>query len=176
MRKIPTATRATSSQTPVLALQRCIRPIRVTQGSRSSSSLSQWDPNRLRSRPSFLTLQPRPNAFTHRRLQFEANISITAASAPAGRSLATKLKNLLCGASLVLFLGLGWYYVTDTRASVHRWLAVPALRWWYRDAEEAHEAGTKTLRALWELGLNPREREKLNGGMLEIKVSCSDFN
>ncbi|KAI9774687.1 MAG: Dihydroorotate dehydrogenase (quinone), mitochondrial [Geoglossum simile] len=70
----------------------------------------------------------------------------------------------------LLFLGLGWYYVTDTRAGVHRWLVVPALRWWYRDAEEAHEAGTKALRALWELGLHPREREDVDGGVLEVEV------
>ena len=85
------------------------------------------------------------------------------------RSLVTRLKNLVFGTAIGASLILGYYYITDTRASVHRWLAVPSLRWIYPDAEEAHEAGTKALKALYEFGLHPRERAD-EGGDLEVEV------
>jgi dihydroorotate dehydrogenase len=52
----------------------------------------------------------------------------------------------------------GYLYVTDTRASIHEWLVVPALRQIYPDGEEAHHAGTHMLKVLHSFGLNPRER------------------
>jgi dihydroorotate dehydrogenase len=165
--------RAMGNRIPVLALQRCLRRPEAIKTSRSLSSLSQWHFNHLRPRRAFLPRSPRPTVFTHHHPQFVSNISTAAAAAPAARSLVPLLKGLLYGTSLVIFLGLGWYYVTDTRASIHRWLVVPALRWWYRDAEEAHEAGTKALRVLWEMGLHPREREDVDGGVLEVEVSCA---
>ncbi|RKF83887.1 Dihydroorotate dehydrogenase, mitochondrial [Golovinomyces cichoracearum] len=55
-------------------------------------------------------------------------------------------------------IAFGYYYLTDTRSSIHRWFAVPALRWIYPDAEDAHHAGTKILKNLFSLGLHPRER------------------
>ncbi|KAH0562381.1 hypothetical protein GP486_002932 [Trichoglossum hirsutum] len=101
-------------------------------------------------------------------LQFQASVST---AATAGRSPALRrLKNLLYGTSLAAFLGLGWFYATDTRAGVHEWLVFPALRWWYCDPEEAHDFGMRALKALWELGLNPRERGDMNGGILEVEV------
>ena len=48
--------------------------------------------------------------------------------------------------------------MTDTRSGIHRWLAVPLLRFFYDDAEDAHEAGTRVLKALHSFGLHPRER------------------
>lgn len=91
------------------------------------------------------------------------------------RSLATRLKNLLLGTSIGLLFAFGYYYVTDTRASVHQWLVVPSLRWIYEDAEEAHEAGTKALKTLYELGLHPRERGNLDcAGNLGVEVSTSE--
>lgn len=88
-------------------------------------------------------------------------------------SLVTRLKNLFLGTSFGLLVAFGYYYVTDTRASVHQWLAVPSLRWIYDDAEEAHEAGTKALKALYEFGLYPRERGKGDAaGDLEVEVRC----
>ena len=67
----------------------------------------------------------------------------------------------------------GYYYVTDTRSSVHRWLAVPALRWIYEDAEDAHEAGIKALKGLHAFGVHPRERGDPDlAGDLEIEVSA----
>ena len=81
----------------------------------------------------------------------------TSTSADAS-SLVTRLKNLLFGTSITLFLAFGYLYVTDTRASVHQWLVVPSLRWMYPDAEDAHHFGTKSLKALYTFGLHPRER------------------
>lgn len=90
-------------------------------------------------------------------------------------SLATRLKNLLLGTSIGLLFAFGYYYITDTRASVHQWLVVPSLRWIYDDAEEAHAAGTKALKALYEFGLHPRERGNLDSaGNLEVEVSSRE--
>ncbi|MCJ1464286.1 Dihydroorotate dehydrogenase (quinone), mitochondrial [Pseudocyphellaria aurata] len=87
------------------------------------------------------------------------------------RSLWTRSKNLLLGTSIGLLVAFGYYYITDTRASVHQWLAVPSLRWIYEDAEEAHEAGTKALKTLYELGLHPRERGNIDSaGNLAVEV------
>jgi dihydroorotate dehydrogenase len=59
---------------------------------------------------------------------------------------------------LAVGLSFGYLYVTDTRASIHEWLLVPALRQIYPDGEDAHHAGTRMLKALHSFGLNPRER------------------
>ena len=40
---------------------------------------------------------------------------------------------------------------------------MPGLRWWYDDAEEAHERGTEILEGLWRWGLYPRERAQSKG-------------
>ncbi|PMD64159.1 FMN-linked oxidoreductase [Hyaloscypha bicolor E] len=74
------------------------------------------------------------------------------------RSLVTRLKNFLFGTSIFLFGAFSYLYITDTRAGVHQWLAVPALRWIYPDAEDAHHVGTQTLKALYSFGIHPRER------------------
>ncbi|KAI9725725.1 MAG: Dihydroorotate dehydrogenase (quinone), mitochondrial [Chrysothrix sp. TS-e1954] len=52
-----------------------------------------------------------------------------------------------------------YYYVTDTRSSVHSWLVVPLLRFLYPDAEDAHSAGTSALKWLYRMGAYPRERK-----------------
>jgi dihydroorotate dehydrogenase len=74
------------------------------------------------------------------------------------RSAGTRLKNLLYCTSLTLVVAFGYLYVTDTRAGLHQWLVVPAIRWLYPDAEDAHHVGTKSLKALYSFGLHPRER------------------
>lgn len=87
------------------------------------------------------------------------------------RSLVTRLKNLFYGTSIVLVLGFGYLYITDTRASFHQWLVIPALRIIYSDAEEAHHAGTAVLKALYSFGLNPRERGNPDGaGDLHVEI------
>jgi dihydroorotate dehydrogenase len=54
----------------------------------------------------------------------------------------------------------GYLYITDTRASVHHWLVVPALRLFHTDPEEAHHAGIRYIKALYDFNLHPRERSK----------------
>ncbi|KAL8872319.1 MAG: hypothetical protein Q9174_002034, partial [Haloplaca sp. 1 TL-2023] len=103
--------------------------------------------------------------FHHRlsggQLRFTSASSTTQAaqiSAQDARSLATRLKNLLLGTTIGLTLVLGYYYTTDTRASIHEWLVIPCLRYFYADAEDAHEFGNRALKALYSFGLHPRER------------------
>ena len=62
----------------------------------------------------------------------------------------------------------------NTDSGIHQWVVVPSLRWIYDDAEDAHEAGTKSLKALYQFGLHPRERGKPDdAGDLEVEVSQS---
>jgi dihydroorotate dehydrogenase len=82
----------------------------------------------------------------------------------------SRVKNFLYGTSLALFATFGYLYITDTRAGVHQWLIVPALRWIYPDAEEAHEQGTKALKFLYTFGLNPRERGQEKKKDLSVTV------
>lgn len=74
------------------------------------------------------------------------------------RSGFTRIKNLLLGTSIVAVLGFGYLYVTDTRATFHQWLVPRVLRTLFADAEEAHKISNKTLKALYSVGLHPRER------------------
>lgn len=76
---------------------------------------------------------------------------------------ASRLVNFFYGTTLVLGLGIVYVYVTDTRASAHRYVVIPALRLIYRDPEEAHHAGNHVLKSLWEVGIHPRERGNPDG-------------
>jgi dihydroorotate dehydrogenase len=69
-----------------------------------------------------------------------------------------RLRNFVYGSSAVALLSLGFVYVTDTRASVHKFVAPRLIRLLYPDAEDAHHAGTYLLKELYTLGLYPRER------------------
>lgn len=82
----------------------------------------------------------------------------TAQTVRTARSSYTRLKNFIVGTAAVFVLSFGYLYVTDTRAGVHQWLVIPSLRWFYSDAEDAHEAGTRILKALYAAGVHPRER------------------
>ena len=55
-------------------------------------------------------------------------------------------------------LGTGYFYVTDTRSSAHRYISVPLMRLLYSDAEDSHHAGVRLLKYMYRLGLHPRER------------------
>jgi dihydroorotate dehydrogenase len=86
-------------------------------------------------------------------------------------SLVVLMKTAFYGTSLILGFGLIYLYITDTRASAHRWLVVPALRILYPDPEDAHKAGNSALKTLWHLGLYPRERgDPDKKGDLKIEV------
>lgn len=98
--------------------------------------------------------------------------STTQEAATGVESSMRLVKNFFLGTSIGIIFVFGYYYITDTRASVHQWLVVPSLRWFYEDAEEAHKTGTKSLKAIYRLGLHPRERENLDSaGDLEVEVS-----
>ena len=85
--------------------------------------------------------------------------------------LATRSKNLFLGIGFSALLCFGYLYVTDVRAGIHQWAVPPSLRLIYDDAEEAHEAGTESLRSLYSWGLHPRERGNEDGnGDLSVEV------
>ncbi|KAL8936698.1 MAG: hypothetical protein Q9211_004056 [Gyalolechia sp. 1 TL-2023] len=110
----------------------------------------------------------------HAPLRFASTAAAAAASAASAQdalSLLTRIKNLLLGTTIGFTLILGYYYVTDTRASIHEWLVIPCLRYVYPDAEDAHEFGNRALKALGRFGLHPRERGHLDAkGDLAIDV------
>lgn len=76
---------------------------------------------------------------------------------------AVSVRGLGYGSVAALLGAFGFYYVTDTRSSIHRWLVVPAWQLIYADAEDAHEAGTSLVKSLYRLGLHPRERGSSDG-------------
>lgn len=83
----------------------------------------------------------------------------TSTSSSASESvLLARVKALLYSSVGAVSLYVIYYYVTDTRASIHRWIVPPLLRVIYPDAEDAHHAGTKALKNLYTLNLHPRER------------------
>lgn len=79
-------------------------------------------------------------------------------NASTASSAGSRISNFFYGSTLILGLGLLYVYVTDTRASIHRWLVIPIFRTIYKDPEEAHEVGNRALKQLWTFGLYPRER------------------
>ena len=104
-------------------------------------------------RPASKSTPPHSNC-SSRILRRYASSDSTSSSSGAG----SRLINFFYGSTLLLGVGIIFVYVTDTRASVHRWVVIPALRTIYKDPEEAHEAGNRSLRQLWTFGLYPRER------------------
>jgi len=94
---------------------------------------------------------------TSQRTSVRRASTMSDASAYSG-PLLLRLRNLLLGTSLLALLSMGYFYITDTRASIHRWFVVPSLRFLYEDPEEAHHYGTQALKFLYQFGLYPRER------------------
>jgi dihydroorotate dehydrogenase len=88
-------------------------------------------------------------------------------AAPSGTST---VRNTLIGSILAVTAGFGYYYVTDTRASVHQWLIPRLLRVIFPDAEDAHHAGTAALKTLYSFGLHPRERLTFDDANLSTTV------
>ena len=105
-----------------------------------------------------LSFQPRHRPSTFRSPIKRFSIQSRHASTTAETSITSRLVNFFYGTTLVLGLGLIYVYITDTRASAHRWIVIPTFRQIYRDPEEAHHAGNQALKALWDFGLYPRER------------------
>ncbi|KAI4758469.1 thioredoxin-like protein [Aureobasidium sp. EXF-3400] len=87
------------------------------------------------------------------------------------RSGLSRVKNLLLGTTITAILAFGYLYVTDTRATFHQWLVPRVLRTLFPDAEDAHKISNKTLKALYSVGLHPRERGNPDvNGDLKVEV------
>jgi dihydroorotate dehydrogenase len=130
----------------------------------------------LRVRPSIPRCRPSRRPFlTPTRY---ATTTTTATEAATNvRSAGTRAKNLVYGTLLTVGGTFGYLYVTDTRASIHEWLVVPALRLIYPDGEEAHHAGTQMLKVLHSFGMNPRERGVADSqGDLAVEVFGHTLN
>ncbi|KAL8786405.1 MAG: hypothetical protein Q9213_002821 [Squamulea squamosa] len=91
-------------------------------------------------------------------------------SARDARSFVTRFKNFVLGTTLGLTIILGYFYITDTRSSIHEWLVIPCLRYVYPDPEDAHEFGNKALKTLGSFGLQPRERNLDIEGDLFVEI------
>lgn len=127
----------------------------------------------LRVRPSIPRCRPSYRPFQH---PTRYNTTATEAATTA-RSTGTRAKNFVYGSLLALGGTFGYLYVTDTRASIHEWLVVPALRLIYPDGEEAHHAGTHMLKVLHSFGMNPRERGVADSqGDLAVEVFGHTLN
>jgi len=127
----------------------------------------------LRVRPSVPRCRPSHRPFQHPRRQATTATETATNVGSAG----TRTKNLVYGTLLTLGGTFGYLYVTDTRASIHEWLVVPALRQIYPDGEEAHHAGTHMLKVLHSFGLNPRERGVADSqGDLAVEVFGHTLN
>ncbi|KAK1048855.1 Dihydroorotate dehydrogenase (quinone), mitochondrial [Friedmanniomyces endolithicus] len=78
--------------------------------------------------------------------------------------------NRVVGAGALLGGAATYAYITDTRASMHQWAAVPALRLLHQDPEEAHHAGVRYIKGLYNFNLHPRERGGHDDGALKVEV------
>jgi dihydroorotate dehydrogenase len=98
--------------------------------------------------------------------------STAAAVAASTASYGSKIIAYIYGTAFVFVLGFGYLYITDTRASIHQWLVVPALRLIHYDPEEAHHSGIRYISALYDFNLHPRERgnEDEEKGDLRVEV------
>ncbi|KAF2207719.1 hypothetical protein CERZMDRAFT_115062 [Cercospora zeae-maydis SCOH1-5] len=74
------------------------------------------------------------------------------------------------GTGLVLLLSFGYLYATDTRASIHQFAVTPLVRLLFPDAEDAHHAGVRYIKALHDFGLAPRERGNADKALGDLKV------
>lgn len=82
----------------------------------------------------------------------------------------SRLIAYIYGTGLVLLFGFGYLYITDTRASIHQYLVVPFVRLVHSDAEEAHHAGVRYIKGLFDFNLHPRERGELDQKLGDLKV------
>lgn len=131
------------------------------------------------SSPRFLHRFPQPRLLgLYSRPHYISTVSRPPQTTTHHSTLISTSRNFLLGTSILLSLSFGYLYFTDVRAGVHQWAIVPGLRWWYDDAEEAHERGTEILEGLWRWGLYPRERAHLKekegeaeGERLGVEVS-----
>lgn len=113
---------------------------------------------------SFQSPNRRPTVPASTRRIFQSRTQSTASST------SSSIRAYVYGTLAVLFVGFGYLYITDTRASIHQWLLVPALRIIYADPEDAHHAGIRYMQGLYSFGLNPRERGNKDQELGDLKV------
>lgn len=125
-------------------------------------------------KPRFQSFPRRPNSTTTTTTTTETVATPTESTkaAIANASIVPRrLKFSAYASALAVVFGAGYYYATDTRASVHQYLVPPLLRTIYPDAEEAHHVGTAALKGLYEFGLHIRERvPEYPNGPLSVNV------
>jgi dihydroorotate dehydrogenase len=81
------------------------------------------------------------------------------------------IKRLLHGSLVSALVVSGYVYITDTRASIHRFIVPGLLRFFYPDAEDAHRAGISALKEMYALNLHPRERRNHHSdGLLSVTM------
>lgn len=97
--------------------------------------------------------------------------STSSSSTSSSPHLLSNARLFLFGTSISASLYVLYYYVTDTRASFHRWAVPPLLRLIYPDAEEAHHAGTEALKNLYNLNLHPRERPSFDDERQPLSIT-----
>jgi dihydroorotate dehydrogenase len=124
------------------------------------------------SRSSLQTPQRRCNsAAIQKALRRETSRRYASTATQKTAAASNGLRNTLLGLATVLFASAGYIYITDTRASFHRYVAVPVLRFIYPDAEDAHHAGVELLKMLYNAGLYPRERGNIDADdLLTVEV------
>ena len=93
-----------------------------------------------------------------RHISTESASKETVRKPTASRAWSRRFRKAVLATSAALVLFAGFIYVSDTRASIHKYALVPLIRLVYTDAEDAHHAGVDTLSTLYKYGLHPRER------------------
>lgn len=143
--------------------------VRLTRSGRCLG-LSQWRQTQQQAQRQF-SLQSRP---AHRGLSSKDALKTqqryASTAAKDVKSAGTRTKNLIYGTGLLVVLSFGYLYITDTRASIHQWLVVPAMRTIHWDAEDAHHAGVNYMKVLYKLGLNIRERSTDDQELGDLRV------
>jgi dihydroorotate dehydrogenase len=116
--------------------------------------------------PPLRVLRPLLRPVPRQHARFTTRHASTSSNPPTNR-----LRNFIYGSSTVLLISLGYIYITDSRASVHEYIAPRILRLLFPDAEEAHHFGTGLLKELYTFKLHPRERGAGDAdGKLSIEV------
>lgn len=82
----------------------------------------------------------------------------------------SRLIAYIYGTGLVLLLSFAYLYITDTRASLHQYFVVPLIRLVYADAEDAHHAGVRYLKALYHFNMHIRERGNQDKELGDLRV------
>ena len=143
--------------------------VRLTRSGRCLGQ-PQWRQTQQQAQRQF-SLQSRP---VHRGLSSKDALKTqqrhASTAAKDVKSAGTRTKNLIYGTGLLVVLGFGYLYITDTRASIHQWLVVPAIRTIHWDAEDAHHAGVNYMKVLHKLGLNIRERSTDDQELGDLRV------